>query len=108
MIYGPNGVLIELSDFPKRWDMKSEILKMVMSLSIGNDNGMKSFDENMRNRLVNSLKKVKLSKKLKLYDTYKNKEDEEENINNVTDYSSIMNLKKNQNENKKSPIKKKK
>ena len=78
------------------------------SLSIGNDNGMKSFDENMRNRLVNSLKKVKLSKKLKLYDTYKNKEDEEENINNVTDYSSIMNLKKNQNENKKSPIKKKK
>ena len=26
------------------------------------------------------------------------------NINNVTDYSSIINLKKNQNENKKSPI----
>ena len=74
------------------------------SLSIGNENGIKSFDENMRNRLVNSLKKVKLSKKLKLYDTYKNKEDEEENINNVTDYSSIINLKKNQNENKKSPI----
>jgi len=74
------------------------------SLSIGNENGIKSFDENMRNKLVNSLKKVKLSKKLKLYDTYKNKEDEEENINNVTDYSSIINLKKNQNENKKSPI----
>ena len=74
------------------------------SYSIGNDNGMKSFDENMKNRLVNSLKKVKLSKKLKLYDTYKNKEDEEETINNVTDYSSITNLKKNQNENKKSPI----
>ena len=74
------------------------------NLSIGNDNGMKSFDENMRNKLVNSLKKVKLSKKLKLYDTYKNKEDEEDNINNATDHSSIMNLKKNQNENKKSPI----
>ena len=38
------------------------------SLSIGNENGIKSFDENMRNKLVNSLKKVKLSKKLKLYD----------------------------------------
>ena len=74
------------------------------NLSIGNDNGMKSFDENMRNKLVNSLKKVKLSKKLKLYDTYKNKEDEEDNLNNATDHSSIMNLKKNQNENKKSPI----
>jgi hypothetical protein len=46
------------------------------SLSVGNENGMKSFDENMGNRLLNSLKKVKLNKKLKVYDTYKNKEDE--------------------------------
>ena len=46
------------------------------SLSIGNENGMKSFDESMGNRLAKSLKKVKLNKKLKLYDTYKNKEDE--------------------------------
>jgi hypothetical protein len=46
------------------------------NLSIGNENGMKSFDETMGNRLLNSLKKVKLNKKLKVYDTYKNKEDE--------------------------------
>lgn len=56
------------------------------SLSIGNDSAMKSFDESMRNRLINSLKKVKVSKKLKLYDTYKNKEDEEDNINNITEF----------------------
>jgi hypothetical protein len=52
------------------------------SITISNENTIKSIDVNSANKLLYSLKKIKPNFKLKLYDTYKTKENEEENLHN--------------------------
>jgi len=50
------------------------------SITISNDNTIKSIDVNSANKLLYSLKKIKPNYKLKLYDTYKAKGNEEDNL----------------------------
>ena len=52
------------------------------SITISNDNTIKSIDVNSANKLLYSLKKIKPNYKLKLYDTYKAKGNEEDNLEN--------------------------
>lgn len=50
------------------------------SITISNENTNKTIDINSANKLLYSLKKIKPNYKLKLYDTYKTKENEEDNL----------------------------
>ena len=50
------------------------------SITISNENTNKTIDLNSANKLLYSLKKIKPNYKLKLYDTYKTKENEEDNL----------------------------
>ena len=61
------------------------------SITISNENIIKSKDINSANKLLYSLKKIKRNYKLKKYDTYKTKENEEENLENKEKDNSEFN-----------------
>ena len=78
--------------------------------TLNNDNMHNSLDKYETNKLLNSLKKIKPNLKIKLYDTYKIKENEANNDNNDFENSDYNNAiiklmkKKSQNEIKKKRI----
>ena len=61
------------------------------SITLSNENTIKSKDINSSNKLLYSLKKIKPNYKLKKYDTYKTKENEEENLENKEKDNSAFN-----------------
>ena len=61
------------------------------SITISNENTIKSIDVNSANKLLYSLKKIKPNYKLKLYDTYKTKDNEEDSLENKEKDSSEFN-----------------
>ena len=61
------------------------------TITISNDNTIKSIDVNSANKLLYSLKKIKPNYKLKLYDTYKTKDNEEDSLENKEKDTSEFN-----------------
>lgn len=63
---------------------------------IKTDDNIKSFDKDIKNKFGNILKRINPNKKIKFYDTYKFKEDDENSINNNNNEFPIpLKLKKN-------------
>ena len=60
------------------------------SITISNENTIKSIDINSANNLLYSLKKINPNYKFKIYDTYKTKENEEENLENKEAFNPFV------------------